>query len=465
MPTLLDKIWKSHLVRPGDGRPDLLYVDRHLVHEVTTPQAFAALAREGRKVRRPDLTFAVCDHVLSTENRDRPLADPVAEEQLKALEANTAAHRITYFGQDDPRQGVIHVTMPELGLILPGQVVIAGDSHTATHGALGALAFGVGTSEVEHVLATQTLPQDRPRSLGLSVEGELPAGCGAKDLILYVIGRLGTAGGTGCAIEYLGPAVRGLSLEGRLSVCNMSIECGAKAGLIAPDEVTYAWLRGRPYAPSGADWRQALEFWKSLPSDPGARYDRQESVDISGLEPQVTWGTNPGQVAPVSASAPDPAALSDPAQAKEAAQALEFMDLKPGQALSQAPIDYVFIGSCTNGRLEDLAAAAAVLRGRRVAPGVTALVVPGSMQVKAQAEAAGLDRVFIEAGCQWRLPGCSMCLAMNPDVLPAGARCASTSNRNFKHRQGQGGRTHLCSPATAAASAIKGRLSDPREYL
>ncbi|MEW5913301.1 MAG: 3-isopropylmalate dehydratase large subunit [Thermodesulfobacteriota bacterium] len=465
MPTLLDKIWKSHVVRPGNGQPDLLYIDRHLVHEVTSPQAFEGLRKAGRKVRRPELTFAVCDHVVSTENRDRPLADAIAEEQLTAMETNAAATKITYFGQTDPHQGVIHVTMPELGLILPGQVVVAGDSHTATHGALGALAFGVGTSEVEHVLATQTLPQDRPRSLALHVEGELPKGCGAKDLILRAIGQLGTAGGTGCAVEYLGPAIRGLTMEGRLTVCNMSIECGAKSGMIAPDETLYAWLQGRPYAPSGSDWQQALVYWQSLPSDKGARYDREETVELSGLEPLTTWGTNPGQVAPVSGTAPDPAAMADPDQAKEAAQALEFMDLRPGQALSQVPIDWVFIGSCTNGRLEDLTEAAAVLRGRKVAPGIIALVVPGSMQVKAQAEAAGLDRVFTQAGCQWRLPGCSMCLAMNPDVLPAGARCASTSNRNFKHRQGQGGRTHLCSPATAAASAVKGRLSDPREFM
>jgi 3-isopropylmalate/(R)-2-methylmalate dehydratase large subunit len=461
---LLDKIWDHHLVRREEDRPDLIYIDRHLVHEVTSPQAFAALRRRGRRVRRPDLTWAVCDHVVPTDRMTRPLADEVAENQLAALEANTAEFGVPYFGWGHPHQGVIHVTMPELGLILPGQTVVAGDSHTATHGALGALAFGIGTSEVEHVLATQTLPQGKPPCLALRAEGPLPAGCGAKDLILAFIGKLGAAGATGYAIEFQGQAVRGLSMEGRMTLCNMAIEAGARAGMVAPDEVTFAWLQGRMYAPAGEDWEQAVAFWRTLPSDPGASFARQESLDLAELEPMVTWGTNPGQVTGISQSVPDPASFPGEA-GKAAAEALAYQGLRPGDKLDQVPVDYVFIGSCTNGRLEDLRAAAAIVKGRKVAPGVTALVVPGSMRVTAEAEAEGLDRVFREAGFEWRLPGCSMCLAMNPDVLPAGKRSASTSNRNFKDRQGHGGRTHLCGPAMAAASALAGRLSDPREFM
>ena len=459
MPTLLDKIWNQHLVLARQGQPDLLYVDRHLVHEVTSPQAFEALRRDGRQVRRPDLTFAVCDHVVPTDSRTRPLADEIAEEQLAALEANTLQYGVSFFGPDDPRQGVIHVTMPEQGIVLPGHLVICGDSHTATHGALGALAFGVGTSEVEQVLATQTLSQDKPRSLAVKLSGPLPAGCLPKDLILFIIGQLGTAGGTGLAIEYLGEVFRDMSMEGRMTVCNMSIECGAKAGLIAPDQTSFAWLKGRPQAPAGEDWEKALAYWRTLPSDPGASYDRELELDISDLEPQITWGTNPGQVAAISDTVPDPAGIAGNIQA------LEYMGLISGQPLNQTPIDHVFIGSCTNGRLEDLTAAAAVIKGNQVAEGVTAIVVPGSWLVREQAEAQGLDKIFVEAGLQWRLPGCSMCLAMNPDVLPQGARCASTSNRNFKGRQGHGARTHLCSPTLAAASAITGRLCDPREFV
>ena len=464
MPTLLDKIWDQHVVRRESGRPDLIYIDRHLVHEVTSPQAFAALRRDGRPVRRTDLTYAVCDHVTPTHSMSRPLADEVAENQLAALEANTADFGVPYFGWGEPNQGVIHVTMPELGLILPGNTVVAGDSHTATHGAFGALAFGIGTSEVEHVLATQTLPQVKPPTLALKAVGSLPPGCGAKDLILYFIGHLGAAGATGFSIEYLGEAVTKLSMEGRMTLCNMSIEAGARSGMVAPDETTYAWLKGRPYAPAGQDWDQALAYWRTLPSDPDASYDRVETVEVGGMEPMVTWGTNPGQVAGINQPIPNPADLPGEA-AKAASEGLAYQGLKPGDKMNEVAIDYVFIGSCTNGRLEDLRAAAAVVKGKKVAAGVVALVVPGSMQVKTQAEAEGLDRIFSEAGFQWRLPGCSMCLAMNPDVLPAGKRSASTSNRNFKDRQGHGGRTHLVGPATAAASALTGRLSDPREFV
>jgi len=464
VPTLLDKIWDTHLVRREAGRPDLIYIDRHLVHEVTSPQAFAALRRDGRKVRRPDLTYAVCDHVVPTHEMSRPLADEIAENQLVALEANTAEFGVPYLGWGQPDQGVIHVTMPELGLILPGATVVAGDSHTATHGAFGALAFGIGTSEVEHVLATQTLPQEKPPCLALRAEGELPPGCGAKDLILYFIGHLGAAGATGFAIEFQGEAIKGLSMEGRMTLCNMAIEAGARSGMIAPDQTTFDWLQGRAHAPQGEDWDKAVAYWQTLPSDPEAQFQRNETVDLSGLEPMVTWGTNPGQVAAISQSVPELAGLSGEA-AKAATEALAYQGLKPGDKFNEVAVDYVFIGSCTNGRMEDLRAAAAIVKGKKVAAGVTALVVPGSMRVKTEAEAEGLDKVFSEAGFQWRLPGCSMCLAMNPDVLPAGKRSASTSNRNFKDRQGHGGRTHLVGPATAAASALTGRLSDPREFV
>jgi len=465
MKTLLDKIWEAHVVVAAGERPELIYCDRHLVHEVTSPQAFEGLRQAGRKVRRPELTFAVMDHVVPTEPFTRPLADEIAENELAALERNCAEFGIRLFHHDHPRQGVIHVTMPELGVILPGQTVFCGDSHTATHGAFGALAFGVGTSEVEHILATQTLPQKKLPCLAVYLEGEIPAGVTAKDLVLMVIGRLGTAGGTGYFMEFKGSAVRSLGMEGRMTLSNMAVECGAKAGLIAPDEVTFAYLEGRPFAPKGEDWRRALEYWRTLPSDPGASYDREEHFDVSGLAPQVSWGTNPGQVCGIDQAVPDPESFADPEQQKAARDALEYMGLAPGQALEGLPVQVVFIGSCTNGRLEDLRLAARVLEGRKVAPGVRVLVVPGSKAVKAQAEAEGLDRVFKEAGCEWRLPGCSMCLGMNPDLVEAGQRCASTSNRNFRDRQGRGARTHLVSPATAAAAAIKGCLSDPRPFL
>ncbi|MBI5523506.1 MAG: 3-isopropylmalate dehydratase large subunit [Desulfarculus sp.] len=464
MPTLLDKIWQAHLVRQSPGQPDLLFADRHLLHEVTSPQAFEGLRLKGRGVRRPDLSYAVVDHVVPTSGRDLPWADQVAWTQLQALRANCQKHGIMLLDISDPRQGVIHVCMPELGLTLPGNTVFCGDSHTTTHGAFGALAFGIGTSEVEHVLATQTLPQAKPRTLAVRLTGQMPPGLSAKDLVLFIIGQLGVAGGTGHVIEYLGGAVREMSMEGRLTLCNMAVECGARGGLVAPDETTFAYLRGRPFAPQGADFEQAVAHWRTLFSDEGARFDRQVTLDISGLTPQVTWGTHPGQVMDIGGKVPDPASFREPDDQKAAQRALAYMGLKPGQTLLEVAVDVVFIGSCTNGRLEDLAAAAAVLKGRRVAPGVRVLVVPGSGQVKAQAEALGLSEVFIAAGCEWRDPGCSMCLGMNPDTLSPGQRSASTSNRNFEDRQGRGGRTHLCSPAVAAA-ALAGRFVDPRQYL
>lgn len=465
MPLLLAKIWESHVVAHGNDRPDLLYADRHFLHEVTSPQAFEGLRRASRKVRRPELTFAVVDHVVpTTEGRDRPLADPVAEAQLAALEKNCREFGVTFFNMGDPRQGVIHVTMPELGLVLPGMTVFCGDSHTATHGAFGALAFGVGTSEVEHLLATQCLPQSMPRTLGIRVDGRLKPGVSAKDVILTIIGRLGAAGGAGHIIEYMGETIRALSMEERMTVCNMSVECGAKAGLIAPDETTFRFLDGRPYAPRGKDFHRAVEYWRTLPSDPEARFDREEVFDANAILPQVTWGTSPHQVADITSHVPDPASLGDPEEAESARRALRYMDLKPGTPLAEVPVDTVFIGSCTNGRLSDLQQAARIVAGKKVAQGVTALVVPGSEEVKSQAETEGLDKIFQEAGFQWRLPGCSACLAMNPDILSPGQRCASTSNRNFEDRQGRGGRTHLVSPLTAAASALTGRLTDPREW-
>ncbi|MFH1057855.1 MAG: 3-isopropylmalate dehydratase large subunit [Pseudomonadota bacterium] len=465
MPTMFEKIWSAHVVRREAGQPDLLYADRHLVHEVTSPQAFDGLRLAGRRVRRPDLTYAVVDHVVPTQDRHLPWADEIAVTQHQALQKNCAEFGLLLLDTADPRQGVIHVCMPELGLILPGLTVFCGDSHTATHGAFGALAFGIGTSEVEHILATQTLSQAKPQTLAVRIEGALGAGLYAKDLILAVIGQLGVAGGTGMVIEYMGPAVSALGMEGRMTVCNMSIECGAKAGLIAPDETTFAWLQGRPFAPGGADFDQAVADWRTLPSDAGAKFDRELIVDVSGMAPQVTWGTNPGQVIGIDQPVPDPEMMTTAGQREAAQRALAYMDLKPGTPMREVPVDVVFIGSCTNGRIEDLRAAAAVAKGRKVAVGVTALVVPGSGQVKAQAEAEGLDRVLTEAGFQWREPGCSMCLAMNPDVLQPGQRSASTSNRNFEGRQGRGGRTHLCSPASAAAAAIAGRFADVREVL
>jgi 3-isopropylmalate/(R)-2-methylmalate dehydratase large subunit len=437
--TLFDKIWESHLVETRPDGTALLYIDRHLVHEVTSPQAFEGLRVAGRRVRRPDATIAVADHNVPTTDRSK------------------------YIAMDDRRQGIVHIIGPEQGMTQPGMTIVCGDSHTATHGAFGALAFGIGTSEVEHVLATQTLSQRRPRNMRVELRGDLPFGVGAKDLILAVIGRIGTAGGTGHVIEYAGPVIRALSMEGRMTICNMSIEAGARAGLIAPDETTFAFIRGRPMAPKGEAWERAVAHWRTLPSDEGAAYDREVTLEADTIAPQVTWGTSPEDVLPITGRVPDPAAVADEGRRRAMERSLAYMGLVPGTPLAEVRIDRVFIGSCTNGRIEDLRAAAAVARGRRVAKGVGAMVVPGSGLVKAQAEAEGLDRIFREAGFEWREPGCSMCLAMNADRLEPGERCASTSNRNFEGRQGRGGRTHLMSPAMAAAAAVAGRLADVRE--
>jgi len=461
--TLFDKIWDSHVV---DRQPDgtcLLYIDRHLVHEVTSPQAFEGLRANGRKVRRPDATIAVADHNLPTTDRSAGIKEPESRLQVETLEQNVREFGIPYFAVDDIRQGIVHIIGPEQGMTQPGTTIVCGDSHTATHGAFGALAFGIGTSEVEHVLATQTLLQLPARNMRVRVEGELAPGITAKDIILAIIGKIGTAGGTGHVIEYAGSAIRKLSMEGRMTVCNMSIEGGARAGLVAPDETTFAYLRGRPYAPKGAAWEQAVKFWQALPSDPGARYDKEVALDAAAIAPHVTWGTSPQDVLPITGKVPDPAAEPDGAKRAAMERSLSYMGLTPGTPLAALVVQRVFIGSCTNGRIEDLRAAAAVAKGRKVASGVNAMVVPGSGLVKHQAEEEGLDRVFLEAGFEWREPGCSMCLAMNPDKLSPGERCASTSNRNFEGRQGRGGRTHLVSPAMAAAAAITGRLADIRD--
>jgi 3-isopropylmalate/(R)-2-methylmalate dehydratase large subunit len=460
--TLFDKIWDSHLVdRQADGTC-LLYIDRHLVHEVTSPQAFEGLRMNGRKVRRPQATIAVADHNVPTTDRSRGIAEPESRLQVETLERNVREFGIPYFGMADIRQGIVHIIGPEQGMTQPGMTIVCGDSHTATHGAFGALAFGIGTSEVEHVLATQTLIQQPAKNMLVRIEGDLGFGVTAKDLILGVIGRIGTAGGTGHVIEYGGSAIRKLSMEGRMTVCNMSIEAGARAGLVAPDETTFAYLMGRPNAPKGAAWEQALKFWKTLPSDPGARYDKEVAIDAGQLAPQVTWGTSPQDVLPITGVVPDPADVADESRRQAMARSLDYMGLVPGTPLMEVPVQRVFIGSCTNGRIEDLRAAAAVAEGRKVAPGVSAMVVPGSGLVKHQAEEEGLDRIFIAAGFEWREPGCSMCLAMNADKLVSGERCASTSNRNFEGRQGRGGRTHLMSPAMAVAAAVTGRLADVR---
>jgi 3-isopropylmalate/(R)-2-methylmalate dehydratase large subunit len=455
--TLAQKIWDRHVVRSAPGEPDLLFVDLHLVHEVTSPQAFESLRLEGRRVRRPDLTVATMDHNTPTRG-GRGAADEISKRQMDALEENCRWAGVRLFGMGSRHQGIVHVIGPELGLTQPGLVIVCGDSHTSTHGAFGALAFGIGTSEVEHVLATQCLPQGRPRDLAVTVEGELPLGVVAKDVVLGLIGRVGVSGGQGCAVEYRGSTIRGLSMEGRMTICNMSIEWGARVGMVAPDDTTFSYLEGRPHAPRGADLEKALELWRSLPGDEGAPFDHEIRVDASSLEPCVTWGTNPGQAVPVSARVPQPADENEE-------RALRYMALRPGTAMEDVAIDRVFIGSCTNARLEDLRAAAAVVSGRRVHPKVKALVVPGSTQVKLAAEAEGLDRVFREAGFDWRDAGCSMCLGMNPDILQPGERCASTSNRNFEGRQGAGGRTHLLSPPMAAAAALKGHLVDVRALV
>jgi 3-isopropylmalate/(R)-2-methylmalate dehydratase large subunit len=463
--TLATKVWDRHIVRAGDGgaEPDLLYIDLHLVHEVTSPQAFEGLRLANRRVRRPELTVATADHNVPTTTAVGPVADPVSRKQLEALDANCAEFGIACHSMGDPGQGIVHVIGPEQGLTLPGMTVVCGDSHTSTHGAFGALAFGIGTSEVEHVLATQTLPQKRPRNMAVTVEGELAPGTSAKDVVLAIVGRLGTTGGVGHIVEYRGSAIRGLSMEGRMTVCNMSIEAGARAGMIAPDEVTFAHLEGRPHAPSGPAWDRALEDWCSLASDEGARFDSEVTIDAASIRPQVTWGTNPAQVVSIDGEVPSPDELETSPEREAAARALAYMGLEGGTPVRAIEVDTVFIGSCTNSRIEDLRIAAAVLGGHRIRPGLRALVVPGSRSVKQQAEEEGLDRVFKDAGFEWRESGCSMCLGMNPDQLSSGERCASTSNRNFEGRQGRGGRTHLVSPAVAAATAIIGRFATPAD--
>ncbi|HEX2192795.1 MAG TPA: 3-isopropylmalate dehydratase large subunit [Acidimicrobiales bacterium] len=458
-----EKVWGAHVVHEGDGEPDLLFVDLHLVHEVTSPQAFEGLRLSGRTVRRPDLTVATADHNVPTAGLDQPLADPVSARQLEALRANCEQFGIPLYPMGHANQGIVHVIGPELGLTQPGLTIVCGDSHTSTHGAFGALAFGIGTSEVEHVLATQTLPATRPGTMAVTVEGELPAGATAKDVILAVIGRIGTGGGVGHIVEYRGSTIRSLSMEGRMTVCNMSIEAGARAGMVAPDDRTFAWLEGRPRAPKGKEWEAAVDHWRSLVTDDGATFDREVVLDAADLAPHVSWGTNPSQVVAIDSAVPDPDALPDPTAAEAARRALTYMGLRPGTAIRDIEVDTVFIGSCTNSRLEDLRAAAQVVAGRRVRSGMRALVVPGSMRVKSEAEAEGLDRVFTAAGFEWRSSGCSMCLAMNPDKLSPGERCASTSNRNFEGRQGRGGRTHLVSPAVAAATAVAGHFATPAD--
>jgi 3-isopropylmalate/(R)-2-methylmalate dehydratase large subunit len=471
--TLAQKIWDSRVVHRADGEPDLLYIDLHLVHEVTSPQAFDGLRLAGRTVRRPDLTVATEDHNVPTMGvtgpglpligPGSPVTDPVSRVQVEALRKNCAEFGISLYPMGDAGQGIVHVISPQQGLTQPGMTIVCGDSHTSTHGAFGALAFGIGTSEVEHVLATQTLPQHRPAQMAVNVTGDLPYGVTAKDLILAVIAQIGTGGGVGHVIEYRGAAIRALSMEGRMTVCNMSIEGGARAGLIAPDDTTFGYLEGRPHAPRGADWERALDYWRSLPTDPDASFDKEVTLDAAALTPFVTWGTNPAQAGPLGSAVPDPDSMADRGARASAQRALSYMDLAPGTPLTDISVNTVFLGSCTNGRLEDLRSAAEVLRGRKVADGVRMLVVPGSMEVKAAAEREGLDEVFTAAGAQWRSAGCSMCLGMNPDTMRPGDRSASTSNRNFEGRQGKGARTHLVSPQVAAATAVTGRLTAPAD--
>jgi len=461
--TLAQKVWDAHVVHSAPGEPDLLFIDLHLVHEVTSPQAFDGLRLAGRGVRRPDLTVATADHNVPTLDIDKPVADPISSRQLEVLSANCAAFGITCYPMGDANQGIVHIIGPEQGLTQPGMTVVCGDSHTSTHGAFGALAFGIGTSEVEHVLATQTLPQSRPATMAVNVEGAIADGVTAKDIVLAVIGRIGTGGGMGHVIEYRGSAIRSLTMEGRMTVCNMSIEGGARAGMVAPDDTTFAYLEGRPHAPTGDAWDEAIAYWRTLPTDVGAVFDTVVDLDAANLVPHVTWGTNPAQVARIDGAVPDPDAYDGAEDRDAAARALAYMGLEPGTPMRDIRVDTIFLGSCTNSRIEDLRAAAAVLDGRHVASGLRALVVPGSHRVKVQAEEEGLDKVFLAAGFEWRQPGCSMCLAMNPDKLSPGERCASTSNRNFEGRQGRGGRTHLVSPAVAAATAVAGRFATPAE--
>jgi 3-isopropylmalate/(R)-2-methylmalate dehydratase large subunit len=459
--TLAEKIWERHVVHRADGEPDLLYVDLHLVHEVTSPQAFDGLRKHGRPVRRPDLTVATMDHNVPTI--DGPVADPISARQMEALAKNVEEFGITCYPWGAAGQGIVHVIGPEMGYTQPGMTLVCGDSHTSTHGALGALAFGIGTSEVEHVLATQTLQQAKPKWMAVTVEGQLPAGCSAKDVILGIINRIGTGGGVGHVIEYRGSTIRSLSMEGRMTICNMSIEGGARAGLVAPDETTFAYVEGRPHAPKGTDWERALEDWSALPTDVGARFDAEVAIDATALRPFVSWGTNPAQSVMIDEVVPDPDSFDDPDTRDAARRSLAYMDLSPGTPMRDIRPNTIFIGSCTNSRIEDLRRAAEVVSDRTVADGLRALVVPGSVAVKLQAEKEGLDRVFELAGFEWRGAGCSMCLGMNPDILQPGDRSASTSNRNFEGRQGKGGRTHLVSPAVAAATAILGRFGTPDE--
>jgi 3-isopropylmalate/(R)-2-methylmalate dehydratase large subunit len=461
--TLSEKLWDRHLVHEAPGEHDLLYIDMHLVHEVTSPQAFDGLRTAERPVRRPDLTIATADHNVPTIHLERPIEDPISATQLAALDANCGTFGVRLYPLAHPGQGIVHVIGPEQGLTLPGMTIVCGDSHTSTHGAFGALAFGIGTSEVEHVLATQTLPQVRPKTMAITVDGELQPGVSAKDVILAIIGEIGTGGGIGHIIEYRGSTIRSLSMEGRMTVCNMSIEAGAKAGMIAPDETTFAYVEGRPHAPTGALWELALDDWRTLPTEEGAVFDREVVLDGAAIRPHVSWGTNPGQVVPIDGTVPHPEAFEDPGAREVASRALRYMGLEPGTPMREIPVDTVFIGSCTNSRIEDLRLAATVVAGRKVQPTVRAMVVPGSMRVRAQAELEGLDLIFKDAGFEWRAAGCSMCLGMNPDKLRPGERCASTSNRNFEGRQGPGGRTHLVSPAVAAATAIAGTFATPAE--
>ncbi|MEO0947240.1 MAG: 3-isopropylmalate dehydratase large subunit [Cyanobacteria bacterium J06641_5] len=463
--TLFDKIWQRHVVHQQDDGTCILYIDRHLIHEVTSPQAFEGLRLTGRTPRRPSFAQAVPDHNVPTSDRSAGISDPESRLQVETLERNATEFGIPIFKMDDLRQGVVHIIGPEQGLTQPGMTIVCGDSHTSTHGAFGALAFGIGTSEVEHVLATQTLQAKKPKNMRVTVEGALPLGITAKDLILAIIGEIGTAGGTGHTIEYAGEAIRSLSMEGRMTVCNMSIEAGARAGLIAPDETTFAYLKGRPLAPRAEHWEQAVAYWQSLPSDPGAKYDREVVLNAANIAPQITWGTSPQDVSPIDGAVPNPGDFDEASRQQAIARALNYMGLEPGEKLTDVSVDKVFIGSCTNGRIEDLRAVAAVAKGRKVAESVYAMIVPGSGLVKEQAEQEGLDAIFKEAGFDWREPGCSMCLAMNADRLDPGERCASTSNRNFEGRQGRGGRTHLMSPAMAAAAAVTGKLADVRELV
>ena len=459
--TLAEKVWERHVVHRADGEPDLLYVDLHLVHEVTSPQAFESLRMHGRTVRRPDLTVATMDHNVPTT--DGPVIDEISAKQMQALQRNADEFGVTLYAWGAAGQGIVHVIGPEMGYTQPGMTMVCGDSHTSTHGAFGALAFGIGTSEVEHVLATQTLPQHPAKTMAVTVEGELPDGVSAKDIILAVINRIGTGGGAGHVIEYRGSAIRALSMEGRMTICNMSIEGGARAGMVAPDDTTFAYVEGRAHAPKGADWEAALDDWRTLPSDPDALFDAEVKIDATALKPFVSWGTNPAQSVMIDEAVPDPGSFVEPSKREAAARALAYMDLAPGTPIREIRPDTIFLGSCTNSRIEDLRIAAEIVGGRRVAPNLRALVVPGSVAVKLQAEQEGLDQVFIEAGFDWRGAGCSMCLGMNPDVLGPGERSASTSNRNFEGRQGKGGRTHLVSPAVAAATAVLGRFGTPDE--